>query len=192
MTLDSYYADFERNFWNSAGLGFWKLERQQDFKEPGYDSWDAFARGDWEESLRLLEAGRADMAEYHRKVDRHGFMARRVRVVEEPLSDYLLWELHALRIRSQCGGPVRVVSVDQVTRFEESGPLPEIYTVGSQVMYQAVYDGQGILESVRKFVDPQLIVRCQRFIQHLYKTGVQLEDWFNSHVGSMPHPARRA
>jgi hypothetical protein len=26
--------------------GFWKLERQQTSKEPGYDSWEAFARGD--------------------------------------------------------------------------------------------------------------------------------------------------
>ncbi|MDQ0934094.1 DUF6879 family protein [Streptomyces turgidiscabies] len=105
MALEDYYADFEKYFWHCGDLRFWKLERQQTFKEPGYDSWEAFWRGDWDESLRLLETGRADMAEYHRKVEQHGFVARRARVVEEPLSDYMQWELRALRIRDQCGAP---------------------------------------------------------------------------------------
>jgi hypothetical protein len=192
MALDAYYADFEKHFWNSADLGFWKLERQQSFKEPGYDSWEAFTRGEWEESLRLLEAGRADMAEYHRKIDRHGFVARRVRVVEEPVSDYLLWELHALRVRDECGGPVHVVGAEQVAGFEDDGPLPEIYTLGSQVMYQAVYDEQGVLESARKFVDSHLILRCQKFIESLYDAGEPLEGWFERHVATLPPPLRQA
>lgn len=37
MALDAYYADFEQNFWRSADLGFWKLERQQTFREPPGD-----------------------------------------------------------------------------------------------------------------------------------------------------------
>ncbi|MGW4412986.1 DUF6879 family protein [Nonomuraea sp. NPDC004702] len=84
--------------------GFWKLERRQHFKEPGYDSWEAFAKGEWEESLSILEAERVDMVAYHRRVKEHGFVARRVRVVEEPISPYLQWELYALRVRDQCGG----------------------------------------------------------------------------------------
>ncbi|MCB5908180.1 DUF6879 family protein [Streptomyces pinistramenti] len=191
MALDTYYADFEKHFWNCADLGFWKLERQQTFKEPGYDSWEAFARGEWGESMRLLEVGRADMAEYHRKIDRHGFKARRIRVVDEPLSDYMQWELHALRIRDQCGGTVHVIGADQVAQFEDDGPLPEIYTLGSHVMYQAVYDEQGILESVRKFVDPHLIPQCQKFLRSLYNTGEPLEDWFDEHVAPLSPPPRQ-
>ncbi|MFI7102658.1 DUF6879 family protein [Streptomyces sp. NPDC050161] len=191
MALDAYYTDFEKHFWNSADLGFWKLERQQSFKEPGYDSWEAFARGEWGESMRLLEAGRADMAEYHRKVDRHGFEARRIRVVDEPLTDYMQWELHALRIREQCGGPVHIIGADQVAQFEGDGPLPEIYTLGSHVMYQAVYDGQGILESVRKFVDRQLILQCQKFIHRLYDSGEPLEGWFDARVAPLSPPPRQ-
>jgi hypothetical protein len=192
MSLDVYYADFEKHFWNSADLGFWKLERQQTFKEPGYDSWEAFARGQWSESLRLLETGRSDMEEYHRKIDRHGFAARRVRVIEEPLSDYMQWELHALRVRDQCGGTVHVIAADRVTRYESDGPLPEIYTLGSQVMYQAVYDDQGVLESARKFVDTHLILRCQKFIEGLYDAGEPLEGWFDQHVATLPPPPSQA
>lgn len=188
LELADYYADFEKHFWHSAGPGFWKLERQQTFKEPGYDSWEAFARGDWAEALRLLEADRADMAEYHRRITRHGFTARRVRVVEKPLSAYMQWELHALRIRDECGGPTRVLTADQVTRFEDTGPLPEIYTLGAQVMYEAVYDDRGVLESARKFTDPRLIAHCQRFIKSLYDTGQPLTPWFDTHVAPLPPP----
>jgi hypothetical protein len=191
MELDAYYADFDKYFWGSADLGFWKLERQQTFKEPGYDSWEAFARGEWDESRRLLEAGRADMEAYYRKIDRHGFAARRVRVVMEPLSDYMQWELYALRIRHQYGGTVHVINADKVTRYEDDGPLPEIYTLGSQVMYQAVYDEQGVLESARKFVDPDLILRCRSFIVGLYDEGEPLEGWFDEHVATLPPPPRQ-
>ncbi|MEU7832194.1 DUF6879 family protein [Nonomuraea sp. NPDC049129] len=188
MELDAYYADFEQNFWVIADLGFWKLERRQCFKEPGYDSWEAFAKGDWEESLRILEAGRADMADYHRRIEEYGFVACRVRVVEEPITPYLQWELHALRVRDQCGGSVRVVTPDQVADFENDAPLPEIYTLGDAVMYEAIYDNDGVLESVRRFVDRDLIVRCQRFIQDLYEVGQPLESFFASHVAALPAP----
>lgn len=191
MELAAYYADFEENFWAITNPGFWKLERQQFFKEPGYDSWEAFSKGDWDESLRLLEAGRKDMLDYHRRIQEHGFIARRARIVEEPITPYLQWELHALRIRDQCGGSVRIVGPDQVAEFEQGAPLPEIYTLGSSVMYQAVYDEDGVLESALRFDDRDLVSRCQRFIQDLYQEGQPLESFFATHVAPLP-PLHRA
>ncbi|WP_405936901.1 hypothetical protein OG338_09510 [Streptomyces sp. NBC_00726] len=35
LALDDYSADFGRHFWRSGSDGFWKLERQQSFREPG-------------------------------------------------------------------------------------------------------------------------------------------------------------
>jgi hypothetical protein len=164
------------------------LERQQVFKEPDYDSWVAFARGNWDESMRLLEAGRADMEDYHRKIAEHGFMAARVRVVEEPISAYLQWELNALRIRDECGGSVHIVRPAQLARLETSGPLPEIYTLGLNVMYEAVDDQEGILDSVVRYVDRDLIARCQRFIADLYEVGEPLNHYFARHVAPLPPP----
>ena len=192
LALDAYYADFENNFWSITDRGFWKLERRQVFKEPGYDSWVAFARGDWDESMRLLEAGRADMEGYHRKVAAHGFAATRVRVVEEPISAYLQWELSALRIRDESGGSVCVVRPAQIARFEESGPLPEIYTLGLNVMYEAIYDENGVLDSVMRYFDRDLIARCQRFIADLYRAGEPLAHYFTRHVAPLSPPGRPA
>lgn len=191
LALKDYYADFEKHFWHCSDLGFWKLERQQTFREPGYDSWEAFWRGDWDESLQLLEAGRADMAEYHRKVDQSGFVARRARVVQEPLTDYMQWELHALRVRDQCGGPVRVTDADQVAQYEDDGPLPEFCTLGDHVVYQALYDEQGVLHAAVKFVDQQLVLRCREFIMNVYEAGQPLAAWFDRNVAPLPPPPRQ-
>lgn len=187
--LADYYADFERHFWAMDSLGFWKLERQQHFQEPGYDSWEAFARGDWAESLRLLEAGRADMAAYHHRIKEHRFAAKRVRIVEEPLTPYLHWELYALRVRDQCGGAVRVLGPQRVAHLEVSGPLPEIYTLGSAIMYEAVYDERGILAAARRYTDRDLIARCQRLIADLYAQGEPLAAYFDRSVVHLPDPA---
>ncbi len=191
MDLDAYYADFEKHFWSITELGFWKIERQQTFQEPEYDSWVAFARGDWDESMRLLEAGRTDMEDYHRKVAQQGFVAARVRVVEEPISAYLQWELNALRIRDECGGSVHIVRPDQIAEFETDGPFPEIYTLGPNVMYEAVYDEDGILASVMRYADRKLIARCQRLIADLYEVGESLKQYFPRHVQPLPPPGRQ-
>jgi hypothetical protein len=188
LELADYYADFERHFWTIDDRGFWKLERQQCFQEPGYDSWEAFARGDWDESLRLLEAGRADMAAYHRRVAEAGFSARRVRVVEEPITPYLQWELHALRIRDECGGPIRVVGPEHVTQVEANGLLPEVCTLAHTVMYEAVYDERGILSAARRCTDPEQIGQCQRFIADLYAQGEPLAEYFSRAVAGLPAP----
>lgn len=190
MELDAYYADFDKNFWTTAAPGFWKLERQQFFKEPGNESWEAFEKGAWEESLRIIEAGRPNMIDYYRKIDQQGFVTRRVRVVEDPIIGYLQWEMHVLRMRDQYGGAVHVVDGGQVAEFEQRAPLPEIYTLGTTVMYQAVYDDDGVLECARRFLDRDLIVRCQRFIQRLYDIGRPLEPYFVEHVAPLPPPRR--
>jgi hypothetical protein len=188
LELDAYYADFDEKLWSTSAPGFWKLERQQFFKEPGNPSWEAFAKGDWRESMRLIEAGRSDMIDYYRKIEDHGFINRRVRVVEQPIIPYLQWELHILRMRDQYGGKVRVVTGEQVAAFESDAPLPEIYTHGTSTMYQAVYGDDGVLDHVRRFADHDLVTRCQRFIQDLYEVGQPLEQFFAEHVAPLPPP----
>jgi hypothetical protein len=187
MELDDYYADFERHFWRVRE--FWKLERGQTFAEPGDDSWEAFNRGDWTESMRRLENRRADLLSYHRQASEAGVSTRRIRIVEKPLSAYLQWELNLLKIRDETGGPIRVIDGSDVAGFEADGPLPEIYTLGDHVMYQAVYDEMGVLEYALKYTDPELVGRSRDFIRRLYDRGEPISGYFTREVDSLP-PAR--
>jgi hypothetical protein len=187
MDLPSYYADFEKNF--SRTREFWKLERGQIFAEPGDPSWQAFDRGDWEEATRLLEERRADLLNYHREAAAAGTRTYRIRIASLPLTAYLQWELHLLRIRDETGGPIRVLLDSAVADLEDRGPLPEIYTMDKRVMYQAVYDDHGVLEFAIRYTDKRLIRRCRKFIAALYKKGEPIGTFFRREVAHLS-PAR--
>lgn len=191
LSLDAYLKDFDREFWAVRAPGFWKLERQQSFKEPGYGSWEAFDNGDWDGSLRLLDEQRDDFREYYRRIAAHGFATRRVRVIEEPMTPYLKWELHVLRLRHQFGGRTRVVRPDQIRSFEKGETLPEIYTLGTDLMYQAIYDERGILEGAVRYADRDLVTRCRNLIETLYAVGEDLDSFFERNADEL-EPSRKA
>ena len=190
MELADYYVDFEKTFW--AATSFWKLERGQTFAEPGNASWEAFDRGDWDESLRILDAERPAMRERQQLIAEAGFTTRRVRIVEFPITPYLQWELHSLAIRDECGGPVRVLPATDIADVETDGALPEITTVGDDVLYQAVYDGSGVLAVVYRFGDRDVIRRCREFIVGLFERAEPLAAFFPREVAVLsPPPATR-
>ncbi|MFE7869989.1 DUF6879 family protein [Micromonospora wenchangensis] len=188
LDLADYWADFEDRFWKTAPPGFWKLERQQTFKEPGDEGWRAFTEGRWADSLRILEARRPEFADYYRRIAETGFATRRVRVVDEPLTPYLQWELHVLRLRHEYGGLTRVVDSARVADAESACALPEIYTLGTEVMYEAVYDADGVLAAARRWRDPELVARCQAFIESLYRDGEPLDAFFARAVAPLEPP----
>ncbi|MFI5544719.1 DUF6879 family protein [Streptomyces sp. NPDC051815] len=189
LGLDEYVEDFGRYFWRSGSEGFWKLERQQTFREPGVESWEAFHKGRWDESLALIEGQRGHYEEYFRKISECGFSLHRVRCVEEPISPYLQWELHLLHLKFQCGEDTRVLAGDAIHRYEEQGVLSEIVVLGSSVMYEVLYDDDGELAGGIRFDDPQGIARCRRAIQEMHRSGEALDAFFRRQVVSLPPPA---
>lgn len=188
LALADYWPDFTRRFWETKEPGFWKLERQQTFKEPNEPSWRAFAAGDWDECVRLIQEKRDELSAYFQRVADSGFINRRVRVVGKPITPYLQWELNVLALRHEYGGLTRVVEEPQVAALEEWGPLPEIYTLGTEVMYEAVYDQDGVLEAANRFTDRALIIECQRFIERLYTVGEPLDEFFAREVAPLESP----
>jgi hypothetical protein len=188
LPLDEYLADFDRHFWRIAALGFWKLERQQVFQEPNEESWRAFARGDWDAALAAISAKRPAFEQYYGRIARQGFVNRRVRIVERPITPYLHWEFHVLLLRHAHGGLTRVVPAERVSPSEKAGPLPEVYTLGTRVMYEAVYDDEDILTGARRYTDPDLIVRTQRFIADLYDLGEPLDVFFAREIEPLSPP----
>ncbi|GIJ23609.1 DUF6879 family protein [Micromonospora lutea] len=188
LPLNAYWADFDKRFWTTGPPGFWKLERQQTFKEPNDESWQAFAAGRWDESLRILDARRSEFEDYYRRIADGGFATRRVRVVQQPLTPYLQWELHVLRLRHEYGGLTRVVGADRVVAAEAEGALPEIYTLGTDVMYEAIYDADGVLEAARRWRNPRVVARCQDFIESLYNDGEPLDEYFARAVAPLEPP----
>jgi hypothetical protein len=187
--LSAYYADFRKNY--AHAKEFWKLERGQVFAEPGDASWEAFDSGDWEKSMRLVEERREDLTQRYQQNAAAGRTSRRIRIVSLPPTAYLQWELHLLRLRDEVGGPIRILLDSEVAELEDQGPLPEIYTMDRDVMYQAVYDENGVLECALRYADTALVGRCRDFIADLYERGEQIASFFAREIENLP-PARPA
>lgn len=184
MELDPYYEDFERAYVHARE--FWKLERGQSYAEPGEVHWQAFNRGDWTESMRLLEGERGELTKFYRENAAREMAARRIRIVALPVTPYIQWELHALKIRNETGESIRILLDTEVADLEDQGPLPDIYTMDRRVMYQAIYNEDGVLEHALKYTDGELVSRCRDFIADLYDRGEPISSFFEREIAHLP------
>lgn len=183
---------YRRDFWqlNSAILNgdSWKIERRQHFEEQGSASRDALRRGDWPEALRLLAAGRDAHREAALDADRRGSAFHRVRVVEEPLTPYLQWELHALHLRAEYGHRIRVLPVTAVAAAESAGRLPELTLLDDRVLYQVLYTDTGVPEGAIRFTDPALVAPWAACLRDAYAAGEDVSSYFARAVAHLPPP----
>ncbi|MEV0403015.1 DUF6879 family protein [Actinoallomurus sp. NPDC050550] len=173
LKLDDYFADFDSRLWQVNST--WKLERRQSFREPDVPSWVALAAGDRERSLVLAEEMRAGIAELQRRLDGHGIVQRRVRIVDLPITDYLWWELNILRIRAELGERIRVLPPSALAALEASGPLPEVILLGEHIVYQVRYDDDGVVTGAKLMTDPQVAAACLSEVTTLWDQGEDLD-----------------
>jgi hypothetical protein len=190
LSLDDYLADFEQRLWAIDRFDFWKLERRQHFREPGDASWEAFIRGDWEEALRLIRDRKALFRQRLDQAAERGFRYYRVRIVAEPLTPYLHWEMCLLRARSECGESIRVVDVAQIEPLETDGVIPEMATLGAGVAYRIRYESDA-LAGADRYTDAAVVQRCREFVERLHGKGTDLIGYFDQHVADLapPRPA---
>ncbi|GAA2278343.1 hypothetical protein GCM10010402_38710 [Actinomadura luteofluorescens] len=174
---DAYWADFDEHFWRTGEPGFWKLERLQEFQEPTDDSWVAFSEGDWPRAMSLLESRREALTQHYAKLLAHGIETWRIRVVEQPLTDYMRWELRLLLMRDELGGHTRVIDASRVRSHEEDGVLPELITLGDDVVYRLLYDENGLQKGGVRYTGRDLVVRCREFVQELYGKGEGIKEY---------------
>lgn len=188
LRLKAYREDFAARDAEISHRSSWKLERCQHFQEPGDASWEAFHRGDWDESLQLMESRRPALLEAVREEESRGSPFRRVRVIEEPLTPYMQWELNTLRVQGQCGRSVRVVHADKLAALEKHRPLPEVVVLGGQVLYEVLYAFDGTLEGGVRYVDRALAQEWEHFIHALHADGEDVEEYMTRTASQLLPP----
>jgi hypothetical protein len=185
-------ADYKREFWQRDAEirngSAWKLERRQHFEEQGSASRDALRDGAWDEALRRIEERRDALLEEAREDERRGYVFHRVRVVEQPLTPYVQWELHSLRQRALYGQRVRVVDAGVVADTEHSGLLPEVVILDGGTLYNVLYTEEGASEGAVRFTDPDLVARWESYVKALYEAGEEMESFFDREVAHLPAP----
>ncbi|MFE4826364.1 DUF6879 family protein [Streptomyces sp. NPDC056672] len=192
LVRDVYKRDFRQRDAALRNRHSWKLERRQHFQEQGNASRDALARGDWDEALRLMREQRGNLLEAAGDDRRRGSVFHRLRVVEEPLTPYLQWELHSLRQRAQCGEKVRTVNAELLAASERKSLLPEVVILGGHTLYHVLYTESGVPQGALRYTDPELIARWESYIRELYEAGEDVESYFTREVAHLPPPTMDA
>ncbi|WP_329431044.1 hypothetical protein OG339_48655 (plasmid) [Streptosporangium sp. NBC_01495] len=179
LVRKAYRRDFQERDALIRNHDSWKFERRQHFEEQGSPSRDAFRRGDWEEALQLLNERREDLLALTREDERRGSFFHRVRVVETPLTPYMRWELHSLRIRAECGERIRVVGVEKVAALEKVDLLPEVVILGGRTLYHVLYTTTGVPDGAVRYTDPDFIASWEKYIRSLYEAGEDVISYFD-------------
>jgi hypothetical protein len=187
LSQDEYGRDFADRLWLADTRDTWKLERRQFYDETGFPSWDAFAAGDWGRSKELYAEMRPELQAFFNRYQERGSRFCRIRVIEAPLTPYLHWEVHCLRVRAQCGERIRVVPAERVSALEPlSQPVPELVSLCGATLYVTEYDGGGKPAGGRRFTDREVIAGYERLASELFWSGEDLESYFEREVAPWP------
>jgi hypothetical protein len=181
------YHDDANQYWEQINR-FDKIERLQHFQEPGNQSWEAFASGRWVKAQEIRRRNCSTVAAEFAEDARRGIISRRIRVVEIPVTAYVQWELHGLKLRAEYGENIRVVDLNTIAHYEKNGIMPELIFMSSLVMYKICYDERGLLRGAEKFTDRDLISECQIDFNALYQQGEDLHAFFAREVEPLPPP----
>ncbi len=114
---------------------------------------------------------------------------RRVRIVEQPVSAYLQWELHSLKITDECGRPVRVLDASQVKDLERDQQLPELVVLGHLVLFEVCYDENWAGCGARRIDDPEVIRRAAGEIAQMWAKAEPLAGYFAREIAPLPIPS---
>lgn len=114
---------------------------------------------------------------------------RRLRVVEFPVTPYVQWEFHVLRVRAEVGDRIRVLDARTIEDIERKRQVPEVVILGDVVMYEVQYDPEGNADGARRYRDPALIAETREGFETLYARGEPFTDFFEREIAPLPPPA---
>jgi len=179
----AYHADAARVRADPDIVGdSWKLERSQVFHEDGDPAWEAYLEGDWARVARIFESERPDLERQQRSYVQQGVNLRRVRIVENPITPYLRWEMLSHRVFVESGYEIGVLDAEQVGEFERESPLPELVVYGGEVVYQVRYNERWTPVGAKRVDDPELARDLSEAIAGLYRRSEPLLDFYGREV----------
>lgn len=117
LNLDEFGARFS-DAWSRIESRFLKLECWQTYQElEAGKSQEAYNRGEIQEARELLLREAEFDRPLYEDIKRSGTEYARIRLVQEPLTPYLEYELLAYEIREEMGENIEIVRCDAALKF---------------------------------------------------------------------------
>ncbi len=174
-------ADFSVRFreeWDAAQVRFLKVERRQWYSQSGDESFDAFVDGQYERAERLLREIVLGQEEMYASAQARGVDLVRLRLVEEPLSDYLrFYEIPSYSVSEDLGERILLASVDS-----SQDELPDCIIFDSAVMFVNAYDGVGRLIGAVEVRAKDQIEHHANLAEGLLAGGQPLAEFVRAHA----------
>lgn len=184
LNHEEYLADFWFYYERLKGR-FRKLEAGQSFSEPGNPSWEAFASGDWEGAMRLVQERAAETKEYFDGLQRANICAERLRLVSLPFSPYLVWELNVLLQNQKLGESIGVLHAEKAAQLVDNIWLDDFVILDEAVAYRVLYGVDGVNVGAERSCDPTIVGHLIAVFESLQKVAEPLEAFFEREVAHL-------
>lgn len=117
LGVDEFKSQFS-DAWSELAGRFLKLECWQEYQEiDASESQDAYNRGDIVAARSLLRKEAEADRELYADIRERRIDYARIRLIQEPLTSYLAYELMAYEIRAAMGENIEVVRIDAAVRL---------------------------------------------------------------------------
>jgi len=154
-----------------------KVERRQSYNQAGDESFEAFRRGDLRTASRLLREELETQREMYSSAAARGVDLVRLRLVEEPLSDYLrYYEIPSYFVSQELGERIFFASPDPM-----QDELPDCIVFDASVMFVNTYDGLDRLAGAIEVTSAQEIARHTELAEHLLADAQSLSEFAKAH-----------
>jgi hypothetical protein len=128
--------------------------------------------------LAVFESERSEARAETDKHARQGSELRRLRIVERPVTPYLLWEMQWFKILAEEGTSIRVLDAEHVRDLEHDAPLPEV-VVDEHALYHVSYDDEAWRAcGARRIDDPEILRQATEEIAELWEPAEPFVRYF--------------
>ncbi|WP_034268554.1 DUF6879 family protein [Haloechinothrix halophila] len=134
-----------------------RYEAQADYREPfEAEPWRKFRDGEYDDLEWMrpwLDGVRAATAA--------GRKFQRVRVLPDPLTDYLRWEMHIAHINAEAGEEIRVL--DEQDRVAHDLPDYDFWLFDDSLVALMRFDDNRAFQGAELTDDPEALDTCRKF-----------------------------
>jgi len=175
LDLEGFGSAFA-NAWSRIEFRFLKLECWQAYREAETnESQAAYDCGDIEAARRLLTEEAEGDRRLYEDVRRRGIEYARVRLVREPLTRYLDYELLSFRIRAEMGENIEIVRCDPAQSLPDEQHFDLLlFDRRTALIHDYGSDEVGFQVGGWISQDPQVVERLEDTVMDLRRRGTPL------------------
>lgn len=181
--LSQAFFDRFKLLHGSMKESLWKVERRQEYQEPGVSSLEAYIRGDKAEAVKLLRDAYYEdkWTSYALHRARENIPMVRIRVVERPLTPYLEWEFLTYQISSQYGERILIADV---TDQPGSSPLRggrDFVMFDRKIVLAHNYEPAGLLDGAWVIDEERQCAQYGRYFTTMLQHSIPLASFIARH-----------